>query len=77
MKQFTFTKENIESIFNAGIRIGMESEASYQCGSRTMTNPKVILVDTIYYIVNEGKNFIDNPDYISYDTVESWFKGYR
>lgn len=76
-KTFTFTKEQVIDIFKAGIRRGSEEEACFQAGCRPEGRQRDELISSVYDIVNEGKNFIDNNDYINYDTVESWFKGYK
>jgi hypothetical protein len=76
-KTFTFTNEQVIDIFKAGIRRGSEEEACYQSGCKPEGRQRDELINAVYDIVNEGKNFIDNTDYISHSVVESWFKGYN
>lgn len=73
----TFTKEHVIDIYKAGIRRGSEEEACYQSGCKPEGRQRDNLISAVYDIVNEGKNSIDNNDYISYVTVENWFKGYK
>ena len=75
-KTFTLTQEQVIDIFKAGIRQAAEG-ACFQAGCRPEGRQRDELINAVYDIVNEGKNFIDNNDYINHDVVESWFKGYN
>lgn len=77
MKTFTFTVEQIIDIYKAGIRRGSEEECHYQSGARAFGRQRDELIDAVYDIVNEGKNSVDNNDYVHYDEVGRWFKGYK
>lgn len=74
---FNLSKEQVIDIYKAGIRRGSEEEACYQSGCNPEGRQRDDLINTIYDIVNKNKNSIDYNDYISYDIVESWFKGYK
>ena len=72
-KTFTFTIEQIKSIYKAGIRRGEEVQSAYDWGSSPTSKEFDECVSAIYDIVNEGKDFFAE-DRVDYSTVEKWFK---
>jgi hypothetical protein len=68
MKTFTFTIEQIKDIYHAGISQGKDESSYFRGGGDRYYE----CVSAIHDIVNEGKT-VDNPDYVSYDTVRGWF----
>lgn len=73
MKKFTLNKEQLISVFNAGIERGEDQASSYEWGCCPHGKKLDNLVDAIYDIVNTGKTW-DDPKYVARETVEDWFK---
>jgi hypothetical protein len=72
MTEFKFTIDQIKDIYRAGIRQGIDEATAFDWGSSTFGNQFDECADAIHDIVNEGKAF-DDPEYVSYSTVRSWF----
>ncbi|CAB4130623.1 hypothetical protein UFOVP132_2 [uncultured Caudovirales phage] len=68
------TINEIKEIYRAGVRRGEHEECACRWGSRAIGDHYDELVGTIHEIVNKGKDFWEDPDYITWDTIESWFK---
>ena len=73
-RTFTFTIEQIKEIYRAGIKRGNDEQCAYDWGTRASGGEYDECVEVIHDIVNKGKDIWDDPDYITWNTIESWFK---
>lgn len=73
-KTFTFTIEQIKDIYRAGIKRGNDEQCAYDWGNRASGGEYDECVEAIHDIINKDKDYWSDPDYINWDTIESWFK---
>ena len=70
-KTFTFTIDQVKAIYEAGIRRGTDEQSAYDWGCYTSGGKYSELVDAIYDIVNETKQW-GAPDYTDWSTIKEW-----
>lgn len=72
-KTFTFTIEQIKTIYQAGIRRGENQQCAYDWGTRAGGGEYDECVEAIHDIVNKDKQW-GAPDYTEWGVIEGWFK---
>lgn len=73
MQEFTFTIDQIKEIYRAGIKRGSDESTAYEWGSYAQGHKYDECIESIHYIINDGKNY-DDKDYTPWNVIEGWFK---